>query len=209
MRRNSKVLVGFIALCFPVLVIFQNCGKMQGVAVTDMGGSYKTDTLDLPSGVTQIDQTESSNTESEAHSDGGTISINDTVVDPNLENEQDIEEAKAACAELELNKYAESENKHGVGIMSASGKSIYGLRGKHVLSSADFGGSTQIESIENSYGKLILCGLDVKHVTNCGGKLLLIGNSKVENIESYHGEVFVIDGARALLKNSKATIYKK
>lgn len=215
-RRNSKLVILLSVLSLPVMVLFQNCGKTQNVAMTDISGSNKaasiTDTASLPLGTTEIDQTGSGSSQassSDSSVSGNDVSLVDTVEDVDAENEKDLEEAISDCAALSLPNSAESNNVRGAGLVSEDKKSISGLRGKHVLSSDDFEGNTQIDLIDDSYGKLTLCGLDVKSITHSGGKLILIENSKVENVDSFHGEVFVIDGANAKLRNSKVSVHKK
>ena len=213
MRKNSQILIlGFI-LSFPFMMLFQNCGKFQKASDSSLATNASiVDTNDLPLGSVSIDQTMGSSTAQApvpkamdtATSDDSTdrISIYDTLVDPEKESLQDIEDAKNDCQLLQSSSNASGD-------ISTNQKSISGLSGRNVLSSADFGGSTEIESIQASFGILVLCGLNVKNISNSGGKLILIQDSKVESVSSFYGEIFVVDAARALIGNSKVEIHKQ
>lgn len=219
MRKNSKILIlGFI-LSFPLMALFQNCGKPYQASSTDLAtNAAVVDTNDLPIGRVSIDQTSSAATlitSSSASSDDSDarISLDNTLVDPRAESLQDIEDAKADCASLESSSsQLQASNLTDVsssGVLSADKKSIAGLSGRNVLSSADFGGNSEIDSISDSFGILVLCGINVKNISNSGGKLILIQNSKVESVTSFYGEIFVIEAARALIGNSKVDIHKQ
>ena len=93
-------------------------------------------------------------------------------------------------------------------MFSADHLSASNIYGKHVLSSADFNGNTQIASISNSHGSLTICGLDVETLSNYSGKVTLVNNSKIGLINSLNGRLVVIDGSGATVKNSKAVVKK-
>ncbi len=224
-RRNAKALIIVAILSVPVMALFQNCGKT--IAMTDVDPMSKTSSIvntnDLPLGETQIDQIGSdgevissggagSSGGAPASSDSsGSVSSDDSSVSIGMPSEeeqenQEIEDSLAACAALQNS--SESNNINGAGVFSADGKSASNIRGKHVLSSANFKGNTQIDSISNSHGSLTICGLDIGTLSNYNGKITLVNNSKIGVINSLNGQLVVIDGSGATLRNSKAQVKK-
>lgn len=225
MRRNAKALIILAVLSVPVMALFQNCGKT--IAMTDVDpvakASSVVNTNDLPIGDSQIDQIGSDGqviSSGGASGSGGvpssgdgsgSVSSGDGSVNigmPSEEEQQDqeIEDSLAACAALQNS--ASSNNINGAGVFSADGKSASNIRGKHVLSSANFNGNTQIDSISNSYGSLTVCGLDIGTLSNYNGKITLVNNSKIGVINSLNGQLVVIDGSGAKLRNSKVSVKK-
>lgn len=218
MRRNAKVLIIVAVLSVPVMALFQNCGKT--IAMTDINPISKTSSIvntnNLPLGESQIDQIGSDGAGSSggapASSDSsGSVSSDDSSVSIGMPSEeeqenQEIEDSLAACAALQNS--SESNNINGAGVFSADGKSASNIRGKHVLSSANFNGNTQIDSISNSHGSLTICGLDIGTLSNYNGKITLVNNSKIGVINSLNGQLVVIDGSGATLRNSKAQVRK-
>lgn len=102
-------------------------------------------------------------------------------IDPKKEDENDIEDAKQACNGGEFD---ESNNVDA----QYSNDSAKHIRGKKALLSSDFGGNSEINSISDAYGIVVLCGLHVKSYSNGGGKLILI-DSKIDSLEGFHGTV--------------------
>ncbi len=225
MRRNAKALIILAVLSVPVMVLFQNCGKK--IAMTDVDPISKSSSIvntnDLPLGGTQIDQIGSDGEvfssdgadssggvpvsgdgSGSVSSGGGTVTIG--LPSEEEQENQEIEDSLAACAALQNS--SESNNINGAGVFSEDGKSASNIRGKHVLSSANFNGNTQIDSISNSYGSLTLCGLDVGTLSNYNGKITLVNNSRIRDINSLNGQLVVIDGSGAKLRNSKVAVKK-
>lgn len=223
-RRNAKALIILAVLSVPVMALFQNCGKT--IAMTDVDPMSKAssivDTNNLPLGDSQIDQIGAdgevissggasgsggvpvSGDSSGSDIDGGSVDIG--MPSEEEQQDQEIEDSLAACAALENS--SESNNINGAGVFSADGKSASNIRGKHVLSSANFNGNTQIDSISNSYGSLTVCGLDIGTLSNYNGKITLVNNSKIGVINSLNGQLVVIDGSGAKLRNSKVSVKK-
>ena len=221
MRRNAKAIIVAAILSLPVMALFQNCGKVQSIEATDIEAQLKgaaiVNTNDLPVGDTQIDQIGGSVGASggavsgstpvsgdSSASGGGSVSIGQPSAEE--QEQQEIEDSLAACAAL--SNSSNSNNINGSGVFSADHKSVSNVRGKHVLSSADFNGNTQISSISNSFGSLTICGLDVGTLSNYNGKVTLVNNSKIGVINSLNGRLVVIDGSGAKVKNSKALVKK-
>ena len=225
MRRNAKALIILAVLSVPVMALFQNCGKK--IAMTEVEPISKSSSIvntnDLPLGDTQIDQIGSDGEvissggadssggvpvsgdgSGSVSSGGGTVTIG--LPSEEKQEDQEIEDSLAACAALQNS--SESNNINGAGVFSADGKSASNIRGKHVLSSANFNGNTQIDSISNSYGSLTVCGLDVGTLTNYNGKITLVNNSRIGVINSLNGQLVVIDGSGAKLRNSKVAVKK-
>lgn len=225
MRRNAKAIIIVAVLSIPVMALFQNCGKT--IAMTDIDPISKASSIvntnDLPMGDSQVDQISS---DGEVISSGGegssggvptsdessvSVSSGDSTVTTGLPSEeeqedQEIQDSLAACAAIENS--TNSNNVNGAGVFSADGKSASNIRGKHTISSADFNGNTQIDSISNSYGSLTVCGLDIGTLSNYNGKITLVNNSKIGVINSLNGQLVVIDGSGAKLRNSKVQIKK-
>lgn len=223
-RRNAKSLIILAVLSVPVMILFQNCGKT--IAMTDVDPMSKASSIvntnDLPLGDSQIDQIGSDGEvissggagssggvpptggSSGSASDGGTVSTG--MPSEEEQEDQEIEDSLAACAALQNS--SESNNINGAGVFTADGKSASNIRGKHVLSSANFNGNTQIDSISNSYGSLTICGLDIGTLTNYSGKITLVNNSKIGVVNSLNGQLVVIDGSGAKLRNSKVAVKK-
>lgn len=220
-RRNAKALIILAVLSVPVMALFQNCGKT--IAMTDVDPMSKASSIvntnDLPLGDTQIDQIGSdgevissggsdvvpaSGDGSGSVSSDGSVSID--LPSEEEQEEQEIEDSLAACAALQNS--SESNNINGAGVFSADGKSASNIRGKHVLSSANFNGNTQIDSISNSYGSLTICGLDIGTLSNYNGKITLVNNSKIGVINSLNGQLVIIDGSGVNIRNSKVSVKK-
>ena len=226
MRRNAKALIILAVLSLPVMALFQNCGKT--IAMTDVDPVLKSsavvNTNDLPMGNTQIDQIGSESAViTSGGGSGGTPASGDvsaggtgssggggtvTIGMPSEEEQQDqeIEDSLAACAALQNS--SNSNNINGAGVFSADHKSASNIRGKHTISSANFNGNTQIDSISNSFGSLTICGLDVGTLSNYSGKITLVNNSKIGVVNSLNGQLVVIDGSGAKLRNSKVSVKK-
>lgn len=222
-RRNAKALIVLAVLSVPVMALFQNCGKT--VAMTDVDPMSKVSSIvntnDLPVGDTQVDQIGSdgevissggapASGDGSVSSDGGVSSGGGSVTigmpSEEEQQEQEIQDSLAACAALQNS--SDSNNINGAGTFSADGKSASNIRGKHVLSSANFYGNTQIDSISNSYGSLTICGLDIGTLSNYNGKITLVNNSKIDVINSINGQLVIIDGSGAKLQNSKVSVKK-
>lgn len=221
MRRNIKTIIVLVFFSVPVATLFQNCGKTQAISMTDISSSAKVDstvnTNDLPIGNTQIDQigsgasvsgdsSASSGDVSDCESGEGGESVSIGGPSEKEQEEQEIDDSVAACAALENS--SNSNNINGSGVFSADHKSASHINGKHVLSSSNFNGNTQIASISSSFGSLTICGLDVETISNYSGKITLVNNSRVGTINSLNGRLVIVDGSGAKLRNSKVVIKK-
>ena len=229
-RRNVKVLIILTVLSVPIMTLFQNCGKTQAISISDVQTSSKAnpvvDTNELPMGDSQIDQIpdvapvsgvgsgvgtvgapasgDGSGAGSRVGSGDGSVSIG--MPSEEEQEAQEIEDSLAACAALQNS--SNSNNVNGAGVFSSDHKSASNIRGKHVISSANFKGNTQIDSISNSYGSLTVCGLDIGTLSNYRGKITLVNNSKIGVINSLNGQLVIIDGSGAKIRNSKVSVKK-
>lgn len=230
MRRNIKTIIVLVFFSIPVVALFQNCGKIQAVSMTDLAPSSKVDSVvntnDLPIGDTQIDQigsgasvsgdssassgdvSDCESGEGSEGSEGGEGGESVSIGGPSEkeQEEQEIEDSVVACAALENS--SNSNNINGSGVFSEDHKSASHINGKHVLSSSNFNGNTQIASISSSFGSLTICGLDVETISNYSGKITLVNNSRVGTINSLNGRLVIVDGSGAKLRNSKVVIKK-
>lgn len=204
MNNRIKIVVGAIAVGLPAMMFFQNCApKTQMVETTDMALSKAApiDSNQLPLNQ-EVEVDENNNKKSpDASNPSEDGEVHYGVEDREKERQKDIEEALADCQALALN---ESQNESGE--ISQDPIDVKGIRGSKVLSPADFGGAKEINKISGAYGKLVLCDLKVNLVEQSGGKLILIG-SEIKKISSYHGTVDLVDGS-AVIDASNVKIFR-
>lgn len=224
MKNRVKLVVLCGLMAFPMMVAFQNCSRTVAMQVTDEVYA-KLDTDLLPNGISEVDQqnpNDGSNAPSgsdevsqpvdspvaggDSGGDSGGDLVSDDpqmgtqIEDPNQELQNDIDAAAAECNV----DFDESENAaNGV----VDGSSISGIRGKKVVSPANFGGATEIDEISDSYGLLYICNLHVKSVRDTGGRIIL-ANSLVDDLSGHRGDIGVLE-SRAIIRDSKGKIHKQ
>lgn len=147
--------------------------------------------------------------------------VNIQIEDREQERIKDINEAIAACKKLapviivgdtdvtEINPQNTINPKNTTNPRAQIAivkKEISGLRGDKVLSPADFYGDSEIKSISNSYGRIILCNLAVDEVYKTGGKIIAV-NSSIKKVTSHFGTIDLVDGS-AVIDASNVKIYR-
>ena len=203
MGLSKKFVIASAIISFPVMLMYQNCSKTQSVEMSDMTlKASSIDTGDLPiNDPVSVQQPGSSSTPSSDNDLAGGDpmipsapsvpsgpSSNDVgyqVQDPVKEMKEDVQAAVAACADLSLQ---ESANDNPTAHYSNDAAS--GIRGNKVLSKEDFGGNSHIKSISDSFGKVVLCGLQVDSYSDSGGHLILV-DSEIASVSTFHGQIFV------------------
>lgn len=200
---KSKVGIIIALASFPLMLGFQNCAKTQLAATDKANEVSKVDTNNIPSGQeVNVDQTGADSGDSSAGAqDSAPGDVGYQIEDREMVRQRDMDEAEVICANIN-----ESNNHSGTNVIKTDG-TISGLRGNNVVSPEDFNGVDSIESVSNSYGKIIICNMSVKDVYQTGGKIILV-NSEIENLISHHGDVDIVQG-RAVIQASKGVVYKK
>ena len=163
--------------------------------------------VDIPapgSGVNGVEPNDSSSS-GDSVSSGGSDSddgqVNTQVEDHAKELKDDVDAGPAECD----NDAHESQNDAN-GVLSEDGNSITHIRGNKVLSPADFNGATEIDEISDAYGKLTICGLQVKSLVNTGGRIILVG-SLVDDLSQHKGDIGV-NQSRAIISGSSGKVHK-
>ncbi|MEK6627541.1 MAG: hypothetical protein AABY53_02855 [Bdellovibrionota bacterium] len=216
MNRNLSVvaLIGIVGL--PLMLFFQNCGKQDFAPTGLEQSSSKSSQLgdDVPvsmqDGSTQVEDDDTDKDVADAKRECEIADAIDQCENIELnkckmkcdDGEDPLECAASiarerAEAKLKCQSNLESNNAR---VISDDYKSVVGLRGKHVLTKRDFNGNTVVDLINNSYGKLTLCGLTVKSLSRSGGRLILMNDSKIEKIVSFYGQVVAVDKSGATVK---------
>lgn len=214
MNNRTKVVIAVATAGIPVMLFFQNCAKAtnpesltgnDGVATeTVIGKSAPIDSNNLPLNQELAFNSKNQQVALAASEEGAAEDdVGFQVEDREVEREKDIKEALLDCESLALNAEAEGSG----GVLPPEGPiDVRGIRSSRVLSPADFGGLKKINSISNSYGKIVLCDLEVDLVSQTGGKLILIGSS-IKKIISHHGTVDLVDGS-AVIDGSNVKIFR-
>ena len=230
MKNKAKVLVTVVIVGFPLMFAFQNCARNS--AQMQDAASQKTASSSLDTNNITDDQPVSINQNAPAvdpapaPSSGPSndqtsnvvppeqpsallapkkdvdSSVSNQVEDPEQELMDNTAEAPDLC---EAHRH-ESQNSKGNGTLSADGKSISHIRGDKVLSPEDFGGRTEIDTISDAFGKIVLCDLKVKKVEKSGGRLIL-EHSTVKSISGFRGDCGVSQDSQATIDNSNVTVY--
>ena len=219
---RHKILWVLAIASFPVMLSFQNCAKTQNFQATDVApeltksaaAPVDSETLPLNEEVV-VDETNNQvssgggsggstgGSSGSGSSEGGEVRYQ--VEDPGLEHEKDIEEALAACSAIQQN---ESNNPQPDAILDADSGlyKVEGLRGNKILSAADFNGQSNIKSISNSFGHLILCGLNIDEVYKTGGKIIAVG-THIKKVTSHYGSIDLLNGS-VVVDSSNVKIYR-
>ena len=207
MNNQKRVVLAAVILSLPVMLFFQNCANqasMQAVEMSNVSkmGPVDSNTLPLNQEII-IDENnvpkESSTSEPKEESSDGRMDYQ--LVNREAERQENINEALDLCQQAMMN---ESQNDSGE--ISAEPVVISGVRGSKFISPNDIGGATKISRIENSYGKIILCGVEVDKVESSGGGLILVG-SKVNQIVSFQGHIDLVDGS-AVIDSSNVKVFR-
>lgn len=210
MRKRTKIVYFAIAASFPLMLSFQNCaknaGQMQDAATSAEGSGAKSVAAPVNSDLLpynkEISFDESNNPiagsgDSSSKSSG---EVRIQIEDPALEHQRDLDMAVEKCEEAAQLPVTVPD------VADTSEINVTGLRGVKVLSRADFDNRTDIKSITNSYGTLILCGLDVDEIYRTGGKIIAVG-TVINKITSHFGNLDLLNSS-AVIDASNIKLYR-
>ncbi len=205
MNISKKVVVAGLVLSFPTMLLFQNCANKNSSLSSDVNVSSKlgpvdSNTLPLNQEIT-IDENNVPKESSSAEPEDPNPQVEYQVIDREVERQENISEAMDLCQQA-LSNHVQSESQTNLSAPPV----ISGVRGTKFISPHDIGGATKIGRIMNSYGKIVLCGVEVDKVESSGGGLILI-SSKVNQVLSFRGHIDLVDGS-AVIENSRVKVFR-
>lgn len=209
MKNRTRLVYIAIAASFPLMMSFQNCAQKAG-QTQDAASSAGTGSQSIAAPVNsdllpfnqEISFDESNNPvagpSGSSSKSSGDVRIQ--IEDPAIEHQRDLDMALQKCDEAAQLPVSVQQNP------STSPIDVVGLRGIKVLSRADFDGRIDIRSLSNSYGTLILCGLDIDEVSRTGGKVIAVGTT-IKKMSAHYGNIDLLNSS-AIIDASNIRLYR-
>lgn len=188
------------AMVFGVLMIlsFQNCSQNFGLGQNGSSSSNKL-AVDAPpnSDGSQTPPAGGGQTDGQTGNQTGNHSGNN---DPDMDCHQSDETYRSACQELDVDRDRLMMLGDNVNMSSINGNLLFKANSLGALSSL-YGNvrilglkpDSSINEIKDSFGNLIVCGMDIKKLTNHSGNVIVV-DGDVGDISGLKGNLRIVGG---------------